>query len=83
MNTTALQRPEALPQIRCVECNSHARISERQRRFYISEKRDYTCSTCRPRKYPVQTSSADKAFWLERFSIDEIRDMAIAIWGTP
>ena len=42
--------------------------------------RDLICSTCRrpPRPKPTE---ADRRWWLERFTLEEIVELADAIWG--
>ena len=37
---------------------------------------------CRYRTPPSKPSAAMQAWWLKRFTLDEIREMAGAIWGT-
>lgn len=41
------------------------------------------CSIHRKRRRPQTVRAEHRRFWLDRFSLDEIQEMAAAIWPRP
>lgn len=68
--------------IRCPDCGGTRQISVRQRRR-IRNSRVVTsrCSICRTIKSPAEVTKADRDFWLDRYPMEWIREVADAIWG--
>jgi hypothetical protein len=46
---------------------------------YQYRERPFLCSECRKPERPPP-DDRDRAYWLARFSLEEIRELAAAIW---
>ena len=66
--------------LRCPSCNTQRDFSpEHEARIRRGAAPLTPCRECRrPRPKPTER---DRAWWLERFTLDEIRDMATALFG--
>ena len=65
----------------CPGCGNTRTISHRQARRIAHKQASAICRSCR---YPAKrgrSSVAERVFWVERFTLPEIREMAEAIWG--
>lgn len=80
MDTIAKPRASTLVNIRCEECGDIDRITDRQYRRKLYEGRPHVCRICRVTTVRKPTT-ADYDYWLDRYSLDEIKDIAQAIWG--
>lgn len=80
METITRLRPNATVRVSCVRCDDVYVITDRQRRRKLSEGRPHICSLCRAVRAPKPTP-AYYNYWLQRYSMEEIRAMAAAIWG--
>ena len=68
------RRSEGFVVVRCGGCDCLHTVSARHAR------RETLCRPCSHGKTP-EPREAYYVFWLERFTAEEIRQMAIAIWG--
>lgn len=66
--------------VRCEGCGDLITISDRQQRRRVREQRVILCSLCRAIKVKPPTQ-AHYNYWLDRYSIDEIKALAATIWG--
>ncbi len=80
METLYVPRLSATVIVRCVQCGDACEITERQHRRKLQEGRPHKCALCRAVKVKPPTES-DYNYWLKRYTIGEIREMAQAIWG--
>lgn len=66
--------------VRCIGCGDTSQITDRQYRRKLQEGRQHRCRLCRfvAVKPPTQ---AHHNYWLDRFTIEEIKAMGQAIWG--
>lgn len=64
----------------CARCGDTIMMTDRQQRRKQQEGRPNFCPLCRSVKVKPPTQS-DFNYWLQRFSMDEIREMGRAIWG--
>lgn len=80
METISRPRASRVVTVRCDLCGGPQEITDRQYRRRQQEGRPYHCSLCR-RTTVHPPNQTHKNFWLNRFSQDEINEMARAIWG--
>ena len=79
-STVAERRRQSDVEVRCVECGERYTLSARRALEYRREGREPRCRECRrPARQPP--SAADRRYWLERFTLEEIKELANAIWG--
>jgi len=64
--------------LRCQKCGRREDRSDRVARNY--RDRPFLCSECR-RPERARPSEKDRRYWTERFSFEEIREIAAGIWG--
>lgn len=67
--------------VRCPECGDTREITARQLRRTRQDGRQPLCNICLhsdPRTPPTQEHYD---YWLERFTIEEIREIGTMIWG--
>jgi len=66
--------------VRCGLCGERFALSPRREYEYRRQGREPICVQCRrpPRPAP---DDRDRAYWLERFSLEEIQELAEAIWA--
>ena len=68
----------------CNDCDFEFEVSARWARKIRRGECKQICPSCRrggaaPR---LEVTDADRAYWLERFTLEEIRELALGIW-TP
>lgn len=82
MSVTAVTkpRPSVLVDVRCSQCGDVERISERWYRTKQAQGTAHRCRLCRS-VHVRQPTSAHYNYWLERYTLEEIQDLARAIWG--
>ena len=66
--------------MRCGDCGASFELSKRNEYGWRSRGLEPRCEWCRRPPKPV--TEADRRWWLERFSHEEIQGMAAAIWPT-
>lgn len=79
----ARPRDEAWVLLLCESCGRPFSLSARQGRAIRQEKRSANCKMCRTVHRRIVVEPQDYVFWLERFSLAEIVDMAEDSWGHP
>lgn len=80
MNTLTVPRFGITISVRCTRCGDIDTISDRQQRRKLQNGRPHLCSLCREIKVKPPTEQHFN-YWLNRYSIEQIREMAAAIWG--
>jgi hypothetical protein len=71
--------PEGAPKtVVCGDCEYSFEISARREYDWRRKGRQPVCEPCRRPPKPV--TEEDRQWWLERFSLDEIRQIAVALW---
>ena len=68
-----VQKPETITTVRCPTCQGLRAVTRRN--LGVAGQ----CPSCRRGNVVPRTQFHN--YWLERFSLDEIRDMGRAIWG--
>lgn len=78
---TAVETPRL---VRCAGCGSSFELSARNVRAIRARGEEPLCRRCRHPAKPVDEIQAAKyrRWWLERFPLDELREMAEAITQT-
>ena len=72
---------EAPVYVRCSSCGGDFELSARNHREHVKKGTQPRCAECRHGRAPrAKPSEADRRWWLERFSIEEIVQLAGAIW---
>lgn len=71
-----LQKPQPLTTVRCPSCGGLRAVTQLR-----NASRDGRCRDCRRKNGKVIPISRYYGFWTERFTMEEIREMARAIWG--
>ena len=77
---TAVAFSEAWVELRCSDCGDVYTLYARRAFEYRREGREPRCRTCRRPERPPP-DEGDRRYWLERFSLAEIRELAAGIWG--
>ncbi len=78
-STAALAFSERRVEVRCAECRNLYTLSVRRELEHRRTGRPSICSLCRRPPHPKPTE-ADREWWLERFSLEELVELADAIW---
>lgn len=80
METISRPRLAATVKVRCATCGDIDTVTDRQYRRKQQQGRVHICRLCRltPVKPPNQSHYN---YWLQRFTMEEIREMGRAIWG--
>lgn len=74
---------EAARLVSCAKCGESFELSARNARIHRARGTQPTCAGCRhPRSAPKPPTATERAWWLERFTPDEIREFAEAFWPT-
>lgn len=73
-------RPSVLVDVRCTQCGDVERISERWHRTKLVQGAPHRCRLCRSVRVR-KPGPAHYNYWLERYTIEEIQELARAIWG--
>lgn len=68
--------------VSCPSCNDKREISSRQYRRILYEDASKLCNLCRQTPEP-QIRERHRRFWLDRFTVEEIKLLSHDIWGTP
>lgn len=78
----AATRSQSFVLVRCEGCGDHFELSTRSAQRYASEGREPRCTICRRPCTPLSDDERRRfsAWWRERFSLEEIRELADAIW---
>src|SRR4029079_7564622 len=71
---------EAAVRVRCGECGGAFELSARNARVHRKRGSAPKCSRCRYGAKPPKVTQAMRDYWLERFTLDEIRELAAAMW---
>jgi DNA-directed RNA polymerase subunit RPC12/RpoP len=72
---------EASRKVSCATCGDTFQLSARNIRAARQAGRPIRCRRCRGHSTTRRVREADRRFWLERFTLDEIQELAQAIWG--
>ena len=77
----ATDRRQPATIVTCCDCGQGFELSARNAQRYRSEGRDPRCRECRrpPRPKPTER---DRAWWTDRFTPEEIRDMVEALFDS-
>jgi hypothetical protein len=67
-------------EVRCDECGDSFTLSTRRVYEHRREGRAPCCRMCRRPERPAP-DEADRRYSLERFTLDEIRELAAGIWA--
>lgn len=81
-----LRAVEPLVPFFCSSCGHEYGVHARQARALRAGTREPLCSFCRrpgdgPFRRQFRVTEADRQFWLERFTAEEILDIAVKCWG--
>ncbi len=68
-------------EVTCAKCGLGWEVSDRRERAIRAEGTTPICPDCRWPRKRLRPGPADYAFWTERFSTDEIRLLAAALFG--
>jgi NAD-dependent SIR2 family protein deacetylase len=79
METTVAPRYGAHVSVRCEKCGDMIRMSDRQFRHKLQQGRPNYCPLCRTER-TIAPKPAHYQYWLDRFTLAEIREMGSAIW---
>lgn len=71
---------EAARLVVCEGCGAAFELSARNVRANRQAGKPLRCRRCRGTSETRTATEADKRWWLERFTLDEIRQLAEAIW---
>jgi hypothetical protein len=63
----------------CGECGGAFELSARRARIYRNEGTFPRCGECRSTRSHVNVTPAMRAYWLDRFTLDEIRVLAVEL----
>jgi hypothetical protein len=66
--------------VRCDDCGGDFELSTSHVRHMRAQGRELRCRSCRTTGEGPQPTEAHRRWWLDRFSLDEIRFMASAFW---
>ena len=66
--------------VRCSACGGDFELSARQARDHRSAGTTPRCSRCRYGTKPPQATEKMRRWWLDRFTVDEIRELAAGLW---
>jgi hypothetical protein len=66
--------------VRCGECGETFPFSPNRARFYRREGREPICRDCRRPKLSEAEQAKLRAWWLKRFSHDELQEIGRMIW---
>jgi hypothetical protein len=65
--------------VRCGSCGGGFELSARRARIYRNEGTAPRCSDCRSARSQVVVTPALRRWWLDRYTLDEIREMAATL----
>lgn len=71
---------EAPRLVRCGACGGDFELSARRVRHVRAESLPLRCRSCRTGRVTPEPTEAHRRWWLDRFTVDEIREMAAALW---
>ena len=80
MDTLTAHRTSITVVVRCTRCGDIETISDRQLRRKQRTGRPHLCSLCKEIRVKPPTEQHFN-YWLNRYTIEEIKEMAQAIWG--
>ena len=63
----------------CGDCGGSFELSARRARAYRSAGSAPRCAGCRSTREPKVTP-AMRRYWLDRFTLDELRELAAGLW---
>jgi len=66
--------------VRCRDCGDEFELSARRARDHRNADTTPRCRRCRYGAKPPKVTQAMRDYWLERFTVDEIRELAGAMW---
>lgn len=81
MSTVARARDAEWVLLFCEDCGRPFHLTARQGRAIRAEKRSARCRACRRVTRTTEVRDEHYAYWLERFSLAEIVEMAEWSWG--
>lgn len=81
MSTVARARDEEWVLLFCEDCGRPFHLTARQGRAIRAEQRSARCRLCRRVTKVVSVRSEHYEFWLSRFTLGEIVEMAEWSWG--
>ncbi len=64
----------------CADCGDSYELSARNTRLHQRNGTTPKCSRCRYGAKPPRVTEAMRRWWLDRYSLDEIGQMAGAMW---
>src|SRR5688500_1164361 len=84
MSAVASTRSQPSQVLRCEQCGDQFELSTRNLQRYRSQGREPRCMLCRRPRLPLSDSEREKfsGWWRERFSLEELVELANAIWQT-
>lgn len=65
----------------CADCGVPFELSARNTRIHRNRRTSPKCDPCRDGARPPRIMQAMRDYWLDRFTVEEIREMAAANWG--
>jgi len=65
----------------CLDCGTAFELSARNTRIHRNRGTSPKCERCRHGAGPPKVTEAHRRRWLDRFTLDEIQQMAGGIWG--
>ncbi len=71
---------EAARSVRCGDCGEAFELSARNVRAARTQGRELRCRACPGAPAKTEADARMRRYWLERFTLDEIRELAGAIW---
>jgi hypothetical protein len=66
--------------VRCGDCGGDFELSARRARDHRKAGTTPRCRRCRLPGTAPKPTEADRRYWLDRFTLDEIRELVAAIW---
>ena len=72
--------PAHTSEVRCVDCSGDYELSAGAARAQQRQGREPRCRRCRRTSDEPSPTAAHRAWWLERFTLAEIQEMALALW---
>jgi hypothetical protein len=75
---SAVEAPRA---VRCGACGCAFELSARNVRAARTRREEPKCGECRGRRQVPTVTAAHRCWWLERFTLEEIRELAEAVFG--
>lgn len=67
--------------VQCVRCGGEVNLSGSSRREHRLRGTRPTHKRCRRSRVAIAGSAEHRRYWLDRFTLEEIQELAAVIWG--